>query len=70
MGQFSTGLYWAGLGDTGGTNPAANSLGMLVLLWFPSPVMYQTRRVSLGTKGTAHLTQADVRQGVSKFLTK
>lgn len=38
MGKFSTGLYWAGLGDTGGTSPAANSQGMLVLLWFPSPV--------------------------------
>lgn len=31
--------------------------------------MYQTCHVSLGSKGTAHLTQADVRQGVSKFST-
>lgn len=37
MGQFSTGLCWAGVGDTEGTNPAANSQGMSVLLWFPSP---------------------------------
>lgn len=41
--------------------------GNVTVALVPISFMHQTRRVSFGSKGTAHLTQADVRQGVSKF---
>jgi len=60
-----THLYRGGAGKAGGPNPAASTWGILGLLWFPSPVIYQTRRVPLRSKGLVNLTQAEVRRGVS-----